>query len=175
MYLIYMNISGCDFTADIISRIQTEIDSRPELSRVQLSRAVCGILDWRSVTGKLKEMSCRVALLKLERRGKLRLPAARPFRSVSADPRPKIVEQWRTCHRWFTNLTPCYLGVHYKCINESVAWMERHYETLAKPPDVVARIETVHLMLERKTYIFLNWREMPARFYMLAHYLNLSM
>lgn len=92
MYLERMNICGLDFTPDIISRIQGEITSQPDLSRVRLSRAICGILDWRSATGKLKEMSCRVALLKLERSGKLKLPAAHPFRNGMTRPRPKIVQ-----------------------------------------------------------------------------------
>jgi hypothetical protein len=90
MYFGYMNICGLDFTPEIISRIQGEIDSQPSISRVRLSRAVCGILDWRSATGKLKEMSCRVALLKLERSGKLKLPAAHPFRNVVTRPQAKI-------------------------------------------------------------------------------------
>ncbi|MFN2122172.1 MAG: Druantia anti-phage system protein DruA [Candidatus Promineifilaceae bacterium] len=84
-----MTISGFDFTPEIIERIKSEIASHPEISRVQLSRAVCGILNWRSATGKLKEMSCRVALLKLERSGKLKLPTAHPFRNSGCRPTMK--------------------------------------------------------------------------------------
>lgn len=90
MYLRPMNISGLDFTPEIIERIQGEITAHPEISRVRLSRAVCGILNWRSTTGKLKEMSCRVALLKLERLGKLKLPAAHPFHNITGRPRTKL-------------------------------------------------------------------------------------
>jgi hypothetical protein len=43
------------------------------MSRVALSRRVCGKLNWRSPNGKLKEVSCRVALLKLARQGVIRL------------------------------------------------------------------------------------------------------
>ena len=43
------------------------------MSRVALSRRVCGKLNWRSPNGKLKEMSCRVVLLKLDRRGVIQL------------------------------------------------------------------------------------------------------
>jgi len=43
------------------------------MSRVALSRRVCGKLNWRSPNGKLKEMSCRVALSKLDRHGVIRL------------------------------------------------------------------------------------------------------
>ena len=103
MYLKQVNISGLDFTPEIIDRIQSEIDAHPEVSRVQLSRAVCGILNWRSASGKLKEMSCRVALLKLERSGKLRLPAAHPFRNTQQRPVMKITNP---AQRDDTNQTP---------------------------------------------------------------------
>jgi hypothetical protein len=43
-------------------------------NRAQLSRQVCEQLDWRKPDGGLKEMSCRVALLRMERDGLLRLP-----------------------------------------------------------------------------------------------------
>jgi len=43
------------------------------MSRVALSRRVCGKLNWRSPNGKLKEMSCRVALSRLNRHGVIRL------------------------------------------------------------------------------------------------------
>jgi hypothetical protein len=36
-------------------------------------------MDWRTPKGKLKQVSCRVALLKLEREGEVKLPAAREF------------------------------------------------------------------------------------------------
>jgi len=47
------------------------------VTRSELSREVCGWLDWRSPNGELREMSCRLALLELERRGELVLPARR--------------------------------------------------------------------------------------------------
>ncbi len=72
-------INGINFTAEILGRIQRIIDSQPGISRVKLSRAVCELLDWKNIAGKLKDMSCRVALLKLERNGKLTLPQAHPF------------------------------------------------------------------------------------------------
>lgn len=72
-----MQASGREFSDEDIVAIQQMIDRRPDLSRRALSRDVCEQLSWRSVNGKLKDMSCRVALLKLERVGKIRmLPAA---------------------------------------------------------------------------------------------------
>jgi hypothetical protein len=48
------------------------------LTRTALSREVAGWPDWRDARGRLRDMSCRVALLALERRGLIALPAARP-------------------------------------------------------------------------------------------------
>jgi hypothetical protein len=69
--------SGRHFDYGLIERIQTTVDTEPQLSRGELSRRVCQWLDWRSAAGRLQQMSCRKALLKLHRHGVLRLPAAR--------------------------------------------------------------------------------------------------
>ncbi len=52
------------------------VDREPEISRAVLSRRICEWLGWRSANGKWKEMSCRVVLLKMHRRGIIRLPSA---------------------------------------------------------------------------------------------------
>jgi hypothetical protein len=65
---------GREFSAEILQRIQQTIDDEPALARGNLSRRVCQWLNWRTALGQLKEVSCRVALLKLHRRGLLRLP-----------------------------------------------------------------------------------------------------
>jgi len=66
-------VCGQTFSEQTIRYIQATIEREPQLSRVALSRRVCGKLNWRSLNGKLKEMSCRVALSKLDRRGVIRL------------------------------------------------------------------------------------------------------
>jgi hypothetical protein len=53
-------------------------------------------LNWRNALGRLKEVSCRVALRKLECRGELHLPAVRPAVAVprrvrAASPTPPEV------------------------------------------------------------------------------------
>ncbi len=50
------------------------ITESPEISRRELSRKICEWRGWYSPNGKLQEMSCRKALLELERQGKIRLP-----------------------------------------------------------------------------------------------------
>jgi Druantia protein DruA len=47
------------------------------LSRQELSRRVCQQLGWVNRAGRLKEMSCKVALLRMERAGLIGLPAPR--------------------------------------------------------------------------------------------------
>lgn len=70
-----MTINGKIFSQDIIDRINKFVRENPEISRRQLSLQVCQWLDWRGANGKFKEMSCRVALLRLHRQGMITLPA----------------------------------------------------------------------------------------------------
>jgi hypothetical protein len=72
-----MKISGQDFSEEIIRKTQQIFDMNPKMSITRLSRLVCRWLNWQSENGKLKEMSCRVALRKLERKGFLRLPESK--------------------------------------------------------------------------------------------------
>ena len=69
-----MLVCGQHFTDEIIGKIYKTVESEPTISRRALSLRVCQWLDWKSPNGKLKEMSCRVALLKMHRQGVLELP-----------------------------------------------------------------------------------------------------
>lgn len=69
-----MFIHGQEFSCGILGRIRRTVSRNPTLSRSALSRRVCEWLNWRSANGKLKEVGCRVALLKLYRRGAINLP-----------------------------------------------------------------------------------------------------
>jgi hypothetical protein len=85
-----MLIAGQIFTDEIIKQIGEAVSNTADLSRCALSRLVCGWLNWKDPSGQLKESSCRVALLKLEKLGVIELPAVRP---VSFTPRqPKTAE-----------------------------------------------------------------------------------
>ena len=74
-----MRICGREFGTATIAQIKGILETDPSLSRRGLSRRVCELLDWRAVNGKLQEVSCRKALLELDRRGVMRLPAAQEF------------------------------------------------------------------------------------------------
>jgi hypothetical protein len=72
-----MLVCGQHFTEELIQKISTTVESEPTISRRALSRRVCELLDWKGPNGKLKTMSCRVALLKLHRKGVIDLPECR--------------------------------------------------------------------------------------------------
>jgi hypothetical protein len=69
-----MVVCGQEFTPQLLERINDLAGAQPQLSRRALSRQVCEWLDWRGADGRLKQMSCRVALGKLARAGALQLP-----------------------------------------------------------------------------------------------------
>lgn len=71
-----MVVCGQEFTQDTLRRIHETVEQEPGLSRTRLSRRICAWLGWRRANGAWKEMSCRVALRKLQRRGLLTLPPA---------------------------------------------------------------------------------------------------
>jgi len=70
-----MRLCGREFTAATIAQIEQTLRVEPSLSRRALSLRVCEWLEWRAPNGRLKEVSCRKALLELHRRGFIVLPA----------------------------------------------------------------------------------------------------
>lgn len=71
-----MLIAGRDFSEEILTRIRSRVADDPTLTRTALSREVCAWIGWQARDGQPKDMSCRVALLKLKRRGVIELPAS---------------------------------------------------------------------------------------------------
>jgi len=71
-----MEICSQHFSTEIINRIRATVNANPGMSRRALSRQVCQWLDWRRANGKFKEMSCRKALLELERQEAISLPVS---------------------------------------------------------------------------------------------------
>jgi len=69
--------SGRLFSAQEIAQVRELIDAHPQMNRQQLSYRVCEAFDWRKPDGSLKDMSCRVALLRMHREGLIGLPAPR--------------------------------------------------------------------------------------------------
>jgi len=68
---------GRDFTEDELTRIRQLIAEDPERSRAKLSQLTCQALDWHKADGGLKEMSARVAMLRMHNDGLITLPPPR--------------------------------------------------------------------------------------------------
>jgi hypothetical protein len=62
------------FSPQEITRIRSLIADDPRRNRTSLSRMVCQEFGWYKCDGGLKEMSCRVALLRMHRDGLIVLP-----------------------------------------------------------------------------------------------------
>ena len=67
---------GREFTDIEITEIR-RIAQEPGRSRRAISLLVCEALNWRKLDGELKQMSCRVAMLRMQADGLLRLPPPR--------------------------------------------------------------------------------------------------
>ena len=119
-----MRYSGRHFSALDREVIRTLIAEHPTANRAGLSRLVCTALDWRRADGRLKDMSCRVVMLRMYRDGLIELPSpqntnhnGRPYRrrTPQADPelfavtgcagalvdlRLELVTERRQSHLW---------------------------------------------------------------------------
>jgi hypothetical protein len=60
-----------------LEQVRSLLATHPEWSRYRLSRELCQLWDWRSLTGQIKDMAARTLLLKLAQRGRVTLPARR--------------------------------------------------------------------------------------------------
>ena len=65
---------GRDFTPKEFEQIRSLIKQNSEFTRMRLSKEVCRMLQWLKPDGKLKDMSCRVAMLRMDRDGLIVLP-----------------------------------------------------------------------------------------------------
>ncbi len=65
---------GRIFNREEIELIRNLISSNPQYDRSKLSHVVCDGLGWMRAGGKKKDMSCRVAMLRMHRDGLITLP-----------------------------------------------------------------------------------------------------
>lgn len=90
---------GREFTPKELEQIQSLIKHNPGFNRTRLSTEVCQILQWLKPDGKLKDMSCRVAMLRMDKDGLIQLPQStrtkKPVRTIlftpATDPRDILV------------------------------------------------------------------------------------
>lgn len=94
----HLQISGRVFCPDDIQWLTKTLLDQKEISRESLARSFCQYAGWYKPDGGLKTMSCKVALLRLDKLGLLNLPAPRkknnysrkPGRTPLAESRPEI-------------------------------------------------------------------------------------
>ena len=96
-----MRYCGREFSLDDFDIIRQIIKSCPDKGRREVSRQVCSRLSWLKPDGGLKDMSCRVAMLRMEKDGLITLPPAkrcnasmskkRIQRTLFGEPKPEIV------------------------------------------------------------------------------------
>ena len=73
------------FTQEELQWIAQLIENNPQQRRTALSRQVCEQLNWRRPDGSLKDMTCRVAMLRMQADAVITLPA-----SISRLPRARL-------------------------------------------------------------------------------------
>ena len=78
---------GRDFSSGEIETIRAIVARDPGNSRTAISRLVCEALQWYKPDGGLKDMSCRVAMLRMCESGLISLP---PSRGLNGNPKMEI-------------------------------------------------------------------------------------
>lgn len=89
---------GRVFSISQIESIRVLIAGNPDANRARLSRLVCQILDWRRPDGRLKDMSCRVAMLRMQDDSLIQLPPpktrnnnGKPYRRRTPQAEPEVL------------------------------------------------------------------------------------
>jgi hypothetical protein len=85
-----MRYCGRPFAMAEIELIRQWIATQPSLTRYRLSVKVCEEFGWRRPDGRLKDMSCRVALLRMQADGLIQLPAPRNAKPGAQLERPDL-------------------------------------------------------------------------------------
>lgn len=97
---------GRDFSDEEIANIRHLIDEDPARTRANISRLACQTLGWFKPDGGLKEMSARVAMLRMQADGLITLP---PPRCSPPDSRIRITsasDPWPTIEQPASALAP---------------------------------------------------------------------
>ena len=88
---------GRDFGTEEIETIRRLIADNPKANRSRLSRIVCQELNWLKPDGLLKDMSCRVAMIRMQDNGLIELPLptqtngnGKPYRRRTPEADPEL-------------------------------------------------------------------------------------
>ncbi len=78
--------SGRIFQSEELEQICQTVEWFPSLTRTELARTLCEHLDWHTATGSAKLDACQKLLEKLEKQGRVQLPAKRVYRTSLRGP-----------------------------------------------------------------------------------------
>ena len=67
-------VQGRELSPDDVQAIRDLIAARPDNTRWKISRELCALWKWQTLTGQPKDMACRTMLNKLNERGLITLP-----------------------------------------------------------------------------------------------------
>ena len=117
--------SGRDFSAEELASIRALIANNPTCTRADLSRLTCRALHWYKADGGLKEMSCRVAMLRMQDDGLIQLPAPtgeRPRSRIEFTPQtaPQAVIEQPANHLTPLQFCPVVSRAHSRLWNEYI-------------------------------------------------------
>jgi len=78
---------GREFTLHELELMRVLIKNNPQFNRMRLSKEVCRMFQWLKPDGELKDMSCRVAMLRMHEDGLIILPPPtqikRPIKKIT--------------------------------------------------------------------------------------------
>ena len=77
---------GREFSSHDIQTIKLMMELDPSLKRAPMSRKLCELFGWRKPNGELKDMTCRVALLRMQADGLITLPPSQQATGVRRKP-----------------------------------------------------------------------------------------
>ena len=75
-----------EFSSHDLQTIKLMMELDPSLKRAPMSRKLCELFGWRKPNGELKDMTCRVALLRMQADGLITLPPSQQATGVRRKP-----------------------------------------------------------------------------------------
>ena len=121
---IVIRYCGRVFTPAELSRIRSLIQQNPDFTRYRLSKEVCRLLAWLKPDGKLKDMSCRVAMLRMHEDSLLTLP---PPKWAKASLRKIIFTSYTDPQHPVTVSVDLLPPLHFRIVNKSNSALWNEY------------------------------------------------
>lgn len=157
-----LKYSGRRFSLTEIEHIRYLIENRPEISRAALSRQVCQDIKWFRPDGRLKDMRCRVVLLKMQEDGLLKLPPAKqhwtpprktPVIAPDTDPCSPIEDDLKSLLPLKVEVVS---GKNIKSSNRYNTFMHR-YHYLGYQPAAGANMRYAFMDCHNRELAFMTW------------------